>query len=49
MSTLEYIEFSELNSNDFIPLLNNQRTREYLIEHELFDSDNVKVWIESKI
>jgi len=49
MGTLKYIELYELNPDDFIPLLNNQRTREHLIEHELFDSDTVKTWIESKI
>ncbi len=49
MSSLEYVKLSEVNPNDFIPLLNNKKIREHLIEHELFDTDSVDAWIKAKI
>ena len=49
MDKLEYIKFSEVNINDLKDLLNKQRIREHLIEHDLFDLDTVSSWIEEKI
>lgn len=49
MKTIEYIKLEEVNSDDFIPLLNNQKNRVHLLEHEFFDADTVKLWIESKL
>jgi len=49
MNTIEYTKFSNVNPNDFIPLLNKQKIREHLIEHELFNTDSVTEWIKSKI
>ena len=39
----------ELNPELFIPILNSAKVRGHLIEHELFDERNVKVWIEGKL
>jgi len=47
--TIEYLKFHEINPNDFIPLLNNKKIREHLIEHELFGTDSVDAWIKTKI
>lgn len=49
MSTLEYVRLSEINSDDFIYLLNKQKIREHLINHELFNLDTVELWIKDKI
>jgi hypothetical protein len=49
MSSIEYVKLSEVNPNDFIPLLNNKKIREHLIEHALFDTDSVDAWIKAKI
>ncbi len=49
MSAIEYLKLSEVNPNDFIPLLNSQKIREHLIEHDLFNAGTVKDWINSKI
>lgn len=49
MRSIEYVRFSEVNPSDFIPLLNNPKIREHLIEHELFDEGNVKEWIKAKL
>lgn len=49
MNNLEYVRLSEINPNDFIYLLNKQKIREHLIEHELFDMDTVESWIKDKI
>ena len=49
MSTIEYIKLSKVNPNDFIPLLNNRKIREHLIDHEPFDTVSVRGWINAKI
>lgn len=49
MSAVEYLKFDEVNSKEFILLLNNQKIREHLIEHELFDAASVKAWIIAKL
>jgi hypothetical protein len=49
MNTLKYINFNEENPKDFLYFLNKQKIREHLIEHELFDLDSIKNWINSKI
>lgn len=40
---------NKINSNEFLPLLNNIKNREHLIEHELFNATTAKVWINSKV
>ena len=49
MNVLEYAKLSEIDPNDFICLLNKQKIREHLIEHELFDIGSVESWINGKI
>ena len=49
MDNIVYVKLNELNSDQFIPLLNKQKLREHLMEHELFDESSVKQWLESKI
>ncbi len=48
MNYIRYIKLNEINPDDFIPLLNHQKTREHLIEHELFDREAVIQWVKSK-
>jgi len=49
MSTIEYVKLSDIDPDDFLPLLNNPKIREHLIKHELFDSDSVNAWAKAKI
>ncbi|OMH29447.1 GNAT family N-acetyltransferase [Motiliproteus sp. MSK22-1] len=49
MYCLEYVKLSEIEPIEFLPLLNKQTTRDHLIDHELFDSNKVKEWIQAKI
>jgi len=49
MKKLEYLRFNKININDFKTLLNKQKIREHLIEHELFDQNTVASWIAEKI
>lgn len=49
MHCLEYVTFDEIEPIDFLALLNKRTTREHLIDHERFDTDKVKEWIQSKI
>ena len=49
MNTLKYVKLNEVNTNDFLPLLNNQKNREHLIAHEFFDPSTAKDWINLKL
>ena len=49
MKQIEYINLNDANPNDFISLLNKQKIREHLIDHQLFDESAVKEWIDTKI
>lgn len=49
MSNVDYFRFNEINPIDFLPLLNNQKIRKHLIEHELFTIDTLTAWMNSKI
>ena len=49
MKQIEYINFNDVTPKDFIPLLNKQKIREHLIDHQLFDESAVKEWLETKI
>jgi len=49
MNTVAYLSFNEINPSDFLPLLNSQKIRKHLIEHELFTIDTLTTWMNSKI
>lgn len=49
MNNIEYVRLNEVNPEEFIPLLNKQKIRTHLIEHQLFDQGSTKAWLESKI
>ncbi len=49
MSTVNYLRFNKINPGDFLPLLNNEKIRKHLIEHELFTIDTLTTWMNSKI
>jgi len=49
MKKIEYINFNDVTPKEFIPLLNKQKIREHLIDHQLFDERAVKEWVEAKI
>lgn len=48
MIDISYVNLNEINPDDLIPVLNNQKIREHLIDHELFNADSVKAWIKAK-
>lgn len=47
-SDINYVEIHEVNPNNLMDLLNTQKIREHLIEHELFNSESINAWINSK-
>jgi len=49
MNRIEYVGLKEVDPTDFVPLLNKQKVREHLVDHQLFDADTVKLWLEAKI
>ncbi len=48
MSSIRYVKLNKANPDDFLSLLNHQKTREHLIEHDQFDRSSIIQWIESK-
>ena len=49
MKDLKYVEFTQVVPDQFLDLLNGQRVREHLIQHDPFDAISVKPWMEDKI
>lgn len=49
MNKLDYVRFNEVNKNDFMNMMNKQKIRVHLIEHELFDLHSLGSWIDDKI
>jgi len=48
MKEIEYIKLEKLNPEDLRAMLNKQKVREHLIEHNLFDSNTIRSWIQEK-
>ncbi|MEX2964432.1 N-acetyltransferase [Microbulbifer sp. TYP-18] len=49
MGNLNYLRFTEINPDEFLPILNSEKIRKHLIEHDLFTIDTLKVWMEAKL
>jgi len=49
MNCIEYVKLDAIEPSKFLPLLNKKTTREHLIDHDLFDADKVKEWVQGKI
>ena len=49
MIGIKYVKLNEVNPNQFLSILNNQKNRAHLIEHELFNEKTMQAWINSKI
>lgn len=49
MSNVEYVGLNRIEPNEFLSILNKESTRAHLIGHEMFDSNSVNEWIQSKI
>ncbi len=49
MKQIQYASFKQVNINDLMTLLNKQKIREHLIEHQLFDLESVNAWMKAKI
>ena len=49
MNRIEYVKFSDVTPEDFIPILNEDSIRGHLIEHGLFDKKTVTEWVVGKI
>lgn len=49
MSTIKYVKFDDVDSEELIPILNEESIRSHLISHALFDSQSVREWVSEKI
>ncbi|NRB37064.1 MAG: N-acetyltransferase [Pseudomonadales bacterium] len=49
MDDVDYLRFNEINPSEFLPLLNSQKIRKHLIEHDLFTIESLTDWMNSKI
>ena len=48
MNLINYLRFDDIEPCDLLPLLNSQRIRKHLIEHEMFTLDTLTMWMNSK-
>lgn len=49
MKAVKYLKFSEVDPSDFLSVLNRKKVRKYLIDHALFTTETLKLWMDSKI
>jgi len=49
MSLLKYYNIEEVNEDDLLALLNDERIREHLVEHEIFDKIKLRSWVDEKV
>ncbi len=49
MKAIHYREFNDINSDDFLPLLNAPSLRTHLVAHPLFDSASIADWVRQKL
>lgn len=49
MHQVTYAKLQDIPALDLLPILNCERVRRHLIEHEIFTPHNVKLWKEEKI
>lgn len=47
--TIEYGALNDMAAEHFVALLNQQTTRQHLIDHEPFDADSIEDWINAKL
>ncbi len=49
MVEINYVEFQDVDPQDFLPILNKQTTREHLVDHVLFDAVEAERWMLDKV
>jgi len=49
LHNITYVKFDEIDLHKFLPLLNSQKIRKHLIEHDLFTVDTLTAWMGSKV
>ncbi len=49
MHKIKYIKFNNINLDDLVLILNEDRIRDHLVFHPIFDSSNINEWVKSKI
>lgn len=48
MTELSYVELAELDPEALRILMNKQKTRQHLMDYELFDATTIKSWLQEK-
>jgi len=48
MSELEFLDFNQVNPDDFLSVVNEEALRTHLIDHAYFDSISIREWMEDK-
>lgn len=49
MNKIQYVPLDEIEPKKFLPILNKLNTRKHLMDHDVFDSESVKSWIDNKL
>lgn len=48
MSEIRFVNFNQINPDDFLPIVNEQAVRKHLVDHAHFDSASIKLWMNTK-
>ena len=49
MSEIKFLCFNQVNSEDFLAIVNEDSLRTHLIDHPYFDATSLQAWMEDKI
>ena len=49
MTQTTYVKLDQLDPAGFLPLLNKQKIRTHLVDHQLFDEETVRIWLMGKV
>lgn len=49
MNDIEYVSFSGIGPEALLPIVNDQALRKHLVDHPLFDTDSIEVWVRAKV
>ncbi|VAW81454.1 hypothetical protein MNBD_GAMMA12-873 [hydrothermal vent metagenome] len=49
MNNIQYLNFDKIDLIELISILNENRIREHLIDHPVFDDSNIIDWVQSKV
>lgn len=49
MPDIDFVDFKDVNPEDFLPVVNEKSLRTHLVDHDAFTSTSIKAWVNDKL